>query len=79
MEITLQLFGAYRSFGSRLTLDVADGARVADLRPALKQAIAVKEGLVDSSRFATEEALLADDAPLCDGAVLAVIPPVSGG
>ena len=79
MEITLQLFGAYRSFGSRLTLKVPEGACVADLRPALKQALAVTEGLVDSSRFATEETVLMEDAPLRDGAVLAVIPPVSGG
>ncbi len=79
MEITLLLFGAYRSFGSRLTLKVPEGAHVADLRPALKRAIAVKEGLVDSSRFATEETVLMEDAPLYDGAVLAVIPPVSGG
>ncbi len=79
MEISLQLFGAYRSFGSRLTLMVPENGTVADLRTALKSAISVKAGLVDSSRFATDDEILTEDAVLQDGSLLAVIPPVSGG
>ena len=79
MEITLQLFGSYRPYGEHLTLSLPSGAVVADIRLALLQVIQSEPALIQSSRFATETEVLADDAPLQDGITLAIIPPVSGG
>ena len=79
MEIPLLLFGPYRAFGERITLILPENATAADIRPALKASLSVNEGLVDSSRFATEDEVLTDSTPLRAGAELAVIPPVSGG
>lgn len=85
MDVILQLFGAYRPFGDSLTLTLPEPATVADIREPLKAVLkacdshAYKQGLVDSSRFATETEVLAEDAILKHGMLLAVIPPVSGG
>ena len=79
MEIKLQLFGAFRPFGEELILSLPDGAVVSDIRASLASAIEANQGLIDSSRFATETEVLSDDATLEDGAVIAIIPPVAGG
>ncbi|MCC7259483.1 MAG: MoaD/ThiS family protein [Alphaproteobacteria bacterium] len=84
MQITLQLFGAFRPFGDTLALELPERGTVADLRPLLAAQLEnsttpLPKGLIKSSRFATETEILAESAPLAHGAVLAIIPPVSGG
>lgn len=79
MQITLELFGAFRPFGDSLTLNLPENGRVSDIRPILKQRIDAKPGLIDSSRFATDTEILMEDHFLQDGARLAILPPVAGG
>lgn len=85
MEITLQCFGAFRPFGEQLTLSLAKGALVSDIREALVSKLKEldsnfnKKALIDSSRFATETELLFETEPLKEDAIIAIIPPVSGG
>jgi len=86
MKLQVQLFGPYRDFHPLpvLELDVADGANVAGARAALAaHAVAhwpaCRPGLLRSTAFASEQALLRDgDALPADGCI-AVIPPVNGG
>lgn len=86
MKLQVQLFGPFRDFQSQplLELDVADGANVASAREALATHAAAHwpactPGLLRSTAFASEVALLRDgDALPADGRI-AVIPPVNGG
>lgn len=61
------------------TLDVPEGARVAALRGLLGARHPRLEGAWPTTRFAVGERFATDDEPLEPGAVVAVIPPVSGG
>ena len=86
MKLRVQLFGPYRDFQPQpsLELDVADGANVAAARAALAAYAAAHwpgctPGLLRSTAFASEHALLRDgDALPADGRI-ALIPPVNGG
>ena len=86
MKLQVQLFGPFRDFQPQafVEVDVADGATVAAAREALAAHAAThwpacKPGLLRSTAFASEHALLRDgDALPADGNI-AVIPPVNGG
>jgi molybdopterin synthase sulfur carrier subunit len=86
MKLQVRLFGPFRDFQPQplLELDVADGADVAAARDALAAHAAehwpaCPPGLLRSTAFASEQALLRDgDALPADGRI-AVIPPVNGG
>lgn len=86
MEIQLSVFGAFRDFApdGKVVLHVPDGARVADVRDALSahalsQWPGFRPGLLASSAFASESAVLRDADPVPTDGRLAVLPPVSGG
>lgn len=86
MKIQLSLFGAFREYDSSacITLDVAEGAQVKDVRAALgaygeQHWPAFKPGLLLRSAFASESAVLRDGEPVPADAKMAVLPPVSGG
>lgn len=85
MQITIQTFGAFRQFGRKIPLELANEASVADIRAVLTQAIGSQEasfdiaGLIESSKFATDSAILEEDAPLQAGVLITILPPVSGG
>jgi molybdopterin synthase sulfur carrier subunit len=86
MKLHVQLFGPFRDFlpQAALELDVADGANVAAAREALAAHAAAHwpactPGLLRSTAFASEQAVLRDgDALPADGRI-ALIPPVNGG
>ena len=72
----MKLFAALREQAGvrERELELADGARIDDVWPAL--------GLGDEPRglvYAVNRAYVERDAPLADGDVVALIPPVSGG
>ena len=86
MKVELSLFGALRDLQAepRIELDVADGASVALLRNALHQHArshwpGLDLRLLDRCAFASDSAVLRDDAPVPPGGRIAVLPPVSGG
>ncbi len=85
MEITLQLFGAFRPLGKRLSLSLPDGAVVSDIRKALLVKIHDidnnfnKTELIDSSRFANDDEILDEESLINELDNLAILPPVSGG
>ncbi len=76
MRVSVRLFAALREqAGAReRTLELGDGARAADVWPAL--------GLGDEPpglRYAVNRRFAERDSPLADGDEVALIPPVSGG
>ena len=86
MKVEISLFGAFREHepAARLQLEVADAARIANVRDALRDHgeahwPGFKPGLLAKSAFASETAVLRDDEPVPADGRLAVLPPVSGG
>jgi len=81
MEIKLQLFGAFRKYGSEIILEIPDGGLVADLRTSLEKSLGESSSrLIKISRFATDKTMLDDDSEITSNiSVLAILPPVSGG
>ena len=86
MKLKVQLFGPYRDFQPQpvLELDVVDDANAADARNALAAHAAAHwpactPGLLRSTAFASEQALLRDGDTLPADGRIAVIPPVNGG
>ncbi len=84
MEITLQLFGAFRTIGNEAALVVPEDATVNDLAKAVDIFLRQehREDLLDTlvvSRFATEKSVLPKGAPLGADRRFAILPPVSGG
>lgn len=86
MKIELDVFGAFRDFvpQGRLELEVANDATIGAVREALaahasRHWPAFRAGLLASSAFASEHAVLRDADTVPDSGRLAVLPPVSGG
>jgi molybdopterin synthase sulfur carrier subunit len=86
MKLQVQLFGPFRDFQAQplLELELADGANIAAVRAALASHAAVHwpactPGLLRSTAFASEDALLRDGDALPANGRIAVIPPVNGG
>ena len=83
MRLDVSLFGPLRPSapGSVVRLDLPEGASARDARAALAAALgAAAAPLLERSVLATEEEVLAEDAPLPAGTrSLAILPPVCGG
>ena len=86
MKIELRLFGAFRDYdpSALVHLEVADDARIADVRAALDahgraQWAGFQPVLLQRSALASDEAVLRDDEPVPHDGRMAVLPPVSGG
>ncbi|MEG9884716.1 MAG: MoaD/ThiS family protein [Hyphomicrobiales bacterium] len=85
MNVTIQCFGVFRSFGDRIALSVEKGTTVCELRGLLRDKLTQLDssfdnsGLIKNSHFATETEILADSAPLEEAMNIVIIPPVSGG
>ncbi len=82
MEVSVRLFAVLREHAGRdrLTLELGDGATVAD---ALRE-LAEEPGLGELAgaphiRAAVNREYVGEEAPLTDGDELALVPPVSGG
>ncbi|HVA38797.1 MAG TPA: molybdopterin converting factor subunit 1 [Candidatus Dormibacteraeota bacterium] len=61
------------------TIELPEGATVAQLRAHLSERVPQLAGLGGSLRFARNGALAAEDQSLHDGDEVALLPPVSGG
>ena len=62
-----------------VTLDLPDGATLADLRDVLEGRYERLARALETIRFAVNEAFAGEDTELHDGDEVALIPPVSGG
>lgn len=82
MRLEVLLYGAARTAAggrSSLSVELSQGARVAELRAALASQHPVLARLLEASRIAVDHGFATDDSPVREGAELALIPPVSGG
>lgn len=81
MRIDVLFFATARERAGtdRLSLDLADGATVAQLWRRLGDDRPALAAVLPTCRAAIDEAFAAQTAVLRDGAVVAVLPPVSGG
>jgi len=81
MKVELQLFGAFRKYGSEIELDIPDGGSISEVKSELERVLGGNSSqLINISRFATNTAMIEDSYELNDGVnKLAILPPVSGG
>jgi molybdopterin converting factor subunit 1 len=81
MRVVVKLFGAVREAAGakELTLDLPEGARVADLRDRLAGDLPVLDAFGDRLAVSVNLELAKLDAPLHDGDEVALLPPVAGG
>ncbi len=81
MTITVKLFAAMRDLaGSDTeTVELPDGATVAELRRELGKLLPIARTLLSRSAVAVNHNTVDNDCPLLTNDEVAVIPPVSGG
>ena len=81
MKLNVQLFAAAREAAgdSPITLELADGATVADLRNCLVEDVPNLESLANVLLVAVNNEYAAETQSLCDSDTVACFPPVSGG
>lgn len=81
MRVRLLAFAvAADRIGAReTTLELAPGATVGDLRRAAVGCWPALAGLAPRLAIAVDGAVAVDEAPLAEGAEVALLPPVSGG
>ncbi|MHC4952527.1 MAG: MoaD/ThiS family protein [Planctomycetota bacterium] len=78
MPITVRLFAGVKEKAGRAELEVA-GATIAEVRDALAEAVPAVAGLLPACRFAMNDEFVTVDSEVTEGALVDVIPPVSGG
>ncbi len=81
MRIIVKLFAVARQLAETdaITVELPDGANVADLRAALPEQYPQLKGIVSQLKFAVNADYAADDCVLNEDQEIACIPPVSGG
>lgn len=81
MMVRLKVFAAAKEIvgDGHVELDLADGARVGDLKTALVRQVPALEALVGCSAFAIDHQYATDDDSVLESCEVAMIPPVSGG
>lgn len=81
MQVTVRLFALARQRVGRpeLTLELFEGATVADLKRALGERVPGLSPLLPILLFAVAAEYAGDETPIPAGAEVAAIPPVSGG
>jgi molybdenum cofactor cytidylyltransferase len=81
MELTVRLFALAkeRAGRSELTIELAPGSTVSDLRTALADRVPALAPLIPSALIALNEEYASEGTPIAPGSRLAMIPPVSGG
>ena len=81
-QVPVRLFGAFRQgrSDSTLTVEVAQNAKVAELRQAMHEALDTDNArsLLKASAFATDSEVL-DDSDAVPEREISILPPVCGG
>ena len=81
MKLEVKLFAVARQRvgADSVTIEVADDARVSDVRQALSQQYPALSDVMRLMMVAVATDYASDDTPLRPGQEIALIPPVSGG
>jgi molybdopterin synthase catalytic subunit len=81
VRVNVKLFGVVReqSGAKELSLELPEGARIADLRSRLGAEIEIVERFGERLRISRNLELVTENEPLADGDEIALLPPVSGG
>lgn len=81
MKVDIRLFARARDLAGRetLSLEVASGATVGELRRVLARVHPELAALLERCALAVNQDFAADSAALPEWAEVAVLPPVSGG
>jgi molybdopterin converting factor small subunit len=81
MKVTVQLFARAKDLAGAgaVAMDLPDGATVAHLRRRLAECFPPLARLLEHSAFAVNDDFADDSQPIPPDAVVALLPPVSGG
>jgi molybdopterin converting factor subunit 1 len=81
MMVRVRLFAMARELAGRdeLSVELADGRTVADVRRALAELMPTLGGVLSHSLVAVDTRYANDDTPVDERSEIAIIPPVSGG
>lgn len=81
LRVRVEMYGRLRDagLGESAELELAAGARAGDALTALGRLLGAQARRLEGAAIATESRVLGRDEVLPAGAVLAVLPPVSGG
>jgi len=81
MRVCVKLFAVARELVGRdeLTLAVADGATLADVRAAVEREFPALARVLPHAQWAIDAEYASDNARVMDKSEVAIIPPVSGG
>lgn len=81
MTCEVRLFARARDLAgaAALTIELPDGANVAELRRQLAKRCPALAGLLAHSAFAVNDEFATDSVVVAPGAAVALLPPVSGG
>jgi molybdopterin converting factor subunit 1 len=81
MRVCVKLFAAARELAGsgEISLDVADGATIDDVRNALLSESPALERIVSHARWAIDAEFVCGDSTVVESSEIALIPPVSGG
>ena len=81
IRVRVRLFAVLRERAGtgEVTVELPEGATVADVREMLLRELPKLEGFSDRVAFAVNQDYVRSDTPLKDGDEVALIPPVSGG
>jgi sulfur-carrier protein len=81
MTVRIKLFAVARELVGQdeLSIDVADGATIADLRRAVERAAPKLRSILPHSLWAVEAVYACGDTVINARSEIALIPPVSGG
>lgn len=63
----------------KISVDLQPGATVASVREQVIERFPQLRAFVPTLLYALDEEYVRENAPVCDGATVALIPPVSGG
>lgn len=80
MQVHVRMFGGMRDFFTeRLDLQVGSGAAVLDVTQHLREASPACVALLAACVFVVDNKFVEVEFALCEGAVVEVMPPFSGG
>jgi molybdopterin converting factor subunit 1 len=81
MNVRVKLFAAAKDLAGQdvVTVEVADGATIADIRESLQIAKPALSKIIPHALWAVDTQYASETTPITEQSEVALIPPVSGG